>query len=48
SLDHARGVIETWRREYNDARPKKTLRGPTPTQYAKQISQKAATLTVSL
>ncbi|MBM4192632.1 MAG: transposase, partial [Gammaproteobacteria bacterium] len=48
SLDHARGVIETWRREYNDARPKKTLGGLTPTEYAKQISQKADTLTVSL
>jgi transposase InsO family protein len=48
SLDHARGVIETWRREYNDERPKKTLGGLTPTEYAKQISQKADTLTVSL
>ena len=48
SLDHARGVIETWRREYNDERPKKILGGLTPTEYAKQISQKADTLTVSL
>ena len=30
-LDHARGVIETWRREYNDERPKKILGGLTPT-----------------
>ena len=48
SLDHARGVIETWRREYNDERPKRTLGGLTPSEYAKQISQKADTLTVSL
>jgi putative transposase len=31
SLDHARGVIETWRTEYNDERPKKTLGGLMPT-----------------
>ena len=48
SLDHARDVIETWRREYNDERPKRILGGLTPTEYAKQISQKADTLTVSL
>jgi putative transposase len=48
SLDHARGVIETWRREYNDERPKRTLGGLTPSEYAKQISKKADTLTVSL
>jgi transposase InsO family protein len=48
SLDHARGVIETWRKEYNDERPKRILGGLTPTEYAKQIRQKADTLTVSL
>ena len=48
SLDHARGVIETWRREYNDERPKRTLGGLTLSEYAKQISKKADTLTVSL
>jgi len=47
SLDHARDVIKTWRREYNDETPKKILGGLTPTDYAKQISQKADTLTVS-
>jgi len=47
SLDHARGVIETWRREYNDERSKRTLGGLTPSEYAKQITQKANTLTVS-
>jgi putative transposase len=48
SIDHARGVIEIWRRKYNDERPKKILGGSTPTEYAKQISTKANTLTVSL
>jgi transposase InsO family protein len=48
SLDHVRGVIETWRKEYNDERPKRILSGLTPTEYPKQISQKAETLTVSL
>jgi putative transposase len=48
SLDHALGVTETWRREFNDERPKRSLGGLTPTEYAKQISQKAVTLTVSL
>jgi putative transposase len=48
SLDHARGVIEAWRREYNGGRPDRIPGGLTPTEYAKQISQNAVTLTVSL
>lgn len=36
-LLHARTVIETWRREYNDERPKKALGGLTPSAYAKQL-----------
>ncbi|WP_460827739.1 IS3 family transposase, partial [Luteimonas notoginsengisoli] len=35
-LLHARTVIETWRREYNEERPKKALGGLTPSAYAKQ------------
>jgi transposase InsO family protein len=35
SLDHARGVIGTWRREYDDERPKSIPGGLTPTKYAK-------------
>ena len=31
SLAHAQSVIEGWRREYNDERPKKPLGGLTPT-----------------
>jgi len=45
SLAHARTVIERWRREYNEERPKKSLGGLTPLAYAKQLAAKAATLT---
>jgi len=41
SLPHARAVIETWRREYNEERPKKGLGGLTPAEYAKQLASKA-------
>jgi transposase InsO family protein len=44
SLPHARTLIEAWRREYNDERPKKSLGGLTPTQYAKQLASKAVTM----
>jgi putative transposase len=37
SLLHARTEIETWRREYNEERPKKALGGLTPIDYAKQL-----------
>jgi len=30
-----RTVIEAWRQEYNDERPKRSLGGLTPSQYAK-------------
>ena len=35
---HARTVIETWRREYNEERPKKALGGLTPAAYAKRMA----------
>ena len=38
-LLHARFVIETWRREHNEERPKKALGGLTPTAYAKQLAE---------
>jgi putative transposase len=44
SLAHARAVIETWRREYNEERPKESLGGLTPTQFAKQLAIKAVTM----
>jgi len=37
SLQHAQAVIEAWRREYNEERPKKSLGGLTPSAYAKQL-----------
>lgn len=45
SLPHARVVIESWRREYNEERPKKGLGGLTPAAYAKLLAVKSATLT---
>ena len=48
SLTHARVVIESWRREYNDERPKKSLGGLTPAAYAKQLAGNSATLTHGL
>lgn len=44
SLAHARTLIEAWRREYNEERPKKSLGGLTPAQYAKQLAFKAVTM----
>jgi transposase InsO family protein len=44
SLAHARAVIEAWRREYNEERPKKSLGGLTPAQYAKHLATKVITM----
>jgi transposase InsO family protein len=48
SLPHAQVVIEAWRREYNEERPKKGLGGLTPAQYANQLKQKRDTVTAGL
>jgi aryl-alcohol dehydrogenase-like predicted oxidoreductase len=48
SLAHAKAVIEDWRREYNEQRPKKSLGGLTPASYAKQTAQKALTMAGTL
>jgi transposase InsO family protein len=32
-------IVEAWRREYNEERPKKSLGGLTPAAYAKQLMQ---------
>ena len=37
SLAHAEVVIEAWRREYNDERPKKGLGGLTPAAYGRRL-----------
>lgn len=44
SLQHARVVIERWRREYNEERPKKQLGGLTPAAYAKTLTEKVVTM----
>ncbi len=48
SLHHARVVIDAWRREYNEERPKKSLGGLTPASYAKTLGSKPATVTPRL
>lgn len=37
-------IIETWRREYNEERPKKSLGGLTPAQYVEQLATKVVTM----
>ena len=44
SLAHARALIEDWRREYNEERPKRSLGGLTPAQYAKQLATRPLTM----
>ena len=46
SLAHARAVIEAWRQEYNDERPKRSLGGLPPAQYAKQLAARPLTMPV--
>jgi transposase InsO family protein len=48
SVAHAQVLIEAWRREYNEERPKKGLGGLTPAQYAKQLLMKGSTVTAGL
>ena len=45
SLRHARVIVEIWRKEYNEERPKKSLGGMTPAAYAKTLIQKPVKLT---
>jgi len=39
SLAHARVIVASWRREYNEERPKKALGGLTPAAYAQRLMQ---------
>jgi len=39
SMAHARVIVEAWRREYNEERPKKSLGGLTPAAYAQRLIQ---------
>jgi putative transposase len=44
SLAHAHTMIKTWRREYNEERPKKPLGVLTAAQYAKKLTTMAVTM----
>lgn len=48
SLAHAEVVIEAWRREYNDERPKEGLGGLTPAAFARQLQAKPDTASAGL
>ena len=48
NLEHAKVIIETWRREYNEERPKKALGGLTPAAYARQMAERSATVAAGL
>lgn len=45
SLQQARMIMETWRRKYNEERPKKSLGGLTPYAYSQTLIQKSVKLT---
>jgi putative transposase len=38
-MGHARVIVEAWRQEYNDERPKKSLGGLIPAAYAQRLIQ---------
>ena len=48
SLSHVQALIEAWRREYNEERPKKGLGGLTPAGYARRLAGQRSTATVEL
>ena len=48
SLAHAQVVIEAWRREYNEERPKKGLGGQKPAAYAQRLIRETSTFTAGL
>ncbi len=48
NLAHAQAVIEAWRREYNEERPKKALGGLTPAAYARQLAERSVKVATGL
>lgn len=48
NLHHARALIEAWRKEYNEERPKKALGGLTPAAYARQLAMNTGTVNPGL
>lgn len=47
-LAHAEVIIEAWRREYNEERPKKGLGGLTPAAYGRRRMTEPSTVTAGL
>ena len=47
-LAHAQAVIETWRREYNEQRPKKSVGGLTRALYAPKLAAARSIVTAGL
>ena len=48
NLTHAQTIIETWRREYNEERPKNALGGLTPAVYARHLAERSAIVAAGL
>ena len=48
SLAHAQAIIEAWRLEYNEERPKEGLGGLTPAAYARQLTKQRPAVTIGL
>ena len=48
NLAYAQTLIEAWRREYNEERPKKVLGGLPPAAYAQQLATKSTTVATGL
>ena len=48
NLAYAQTLIEAWRHEYNEERPKKVLGGLTPAAYAQQLATKSTTVATGL
>jgi putative transposase len=48
SLAHAEAIIEAWRREYNEERPRKGLGGLTPAVYGRRLIRETSTVTAGL
>lgn len=48
SVGQAQVVIEAWRREYNEERPKKSLGGLTPALYARKLTAERSIVTAGL
>jgi putative transposase len=48
SVAHAEVVIEGWRREYNEERPKRALGGLTPADYRRRLTEETSTVTAGL